>query len=98
MGKGKGVILRTDKRNGGYHMSFKLSSKIVASVLASLMILAGMIGCENVTITDSPTPTITVDPRAGDGPLVKYEQPVEVTVANVSSAAFVYVEGDDGSR
>ena len=95
MGKGKGVILRTDKRNGGYHMSFKLSSKIVASVLALLMILAGAIGCENVTITDSPTPTITVDPRAGDGPLVKYEQPVEVTVANVSSAAFVYVEGDD---
>jgi len=64
-------------------------------VLAGLFIAIFAIStaaCSNTGITTTPAPT--QDPNFIDGPMVKYKESVEITVSNVTSSTFTFVDGD----
>lgn len=72
-----------------------LKKRKIKEILAAVLIAVFMVstvGCNSVTPTLTAVPT--EDPKANDGPMVKYEQPVEMTVTNVTNATFAYIPGD----
>jgi len=72
-----------------------LKKRKIKEILAAVLIAVFMVstvGCNSATPTLTAVPT--EDPKANDGPMVKYEQPVEMTVTNVTNATFAYIPGD----
>lgn len=72
----------------------KRKIKEVCACLLIAIFMVSTVSCNNTGVTQTVSMTPTEDPKANDGPMVKYEQPVEITVANVTNSAFSYIAGD----
>jgi len=80
-------------------------SKTVITALLIIVMFISMAGCgtgsTSSTTTGATTGTTSPNSEATttqaepqDGPMVKYKEPVTITVFNVTSASYTYIEGD----
>ena len=69
------------------------AKRIVAGLVIAVFMISA-VACNKTTATPTVSVAPTEDPKANDGPMVKYEQPVEITVSNVTNATFAYITGD----
>lgn len=80
----------------------KIGRIIIAGMLGAIMLITSA-GCSKTGSNDpsattgtqqATTAAPTTEAKPKDGPMDKYADPVELTVSNVSSAAWQYIEGD----
>lgn len=75
----------------------RIKIKEVLTAVMMVVFMVSSVACSKTTPTPIPTltPVPTEDPALKDGPMVKYPTPVELTVSNITSPSFKYIDGED---